>query len=121
MSQGFTDLDDEFALVEQTAAEAGLVGGALPRVRRSWVNVPAGGHVSGVFWGEGQAELVFLHDAGESARAWDTQFSSPVALIRGDWGGPLRAADLAVLRQRVPHGQVITIPGAGADLIATQP
>ena len=290
MSQGFTDLDDEFALVEETAAEAGLSGGTLPRVRRSWVNVPTGGHVSGVFWGEGQAELVFLHDAGESARAWDTvalaagrtsvaidlpghgrsdwrrdghyepgkiapavaeairsfaprarivvgaglggrtavalhrrhpqllarlalvdtlpgagsgrvqdstdpktpkrperfasreeafavlasrrpergsrvlrreiiyelvqdpdgswgwrhhpgnlpgdpaaapdddalwhelaQFSSPVALIRGDWGGPLRAVDLAVLRQRVPHGQVITIPGAGADLIATQP
>jgi len=49
------------------------------------------------------------------------EFASPVTLIRGDWGGPLRAADLAVLRQRVPRGQVITIPGAEADLIANQP
>jgi pimeloyl-ACP methyl ester carboxylesterase len=69
-SEEFTELGDEFALVMQTAAEAG-VPGRPPRVRRGWVNVPAGGHVSGVFWGDGQPELVFLHDTGESARAWD--------------------------------------------------
>ena len=46
-----------------------------PRFR---LGVPAGGHVSGVFWGDGPPELVFLHDAGESARAWDT-----VALAAG--------------------------------------
>jgi pimeloyl-ACP methyl ester carboxylesterase len=70
-SEEFTELGDEFALVAQTAEEAGATGRALPRVRRGWVNVPAGGHVSRVFWGDAQPEIVFLHDLGESARAWD--------------------------------------------------
>src|SRR6202451_61098 len=72
-SEEFTDLGDEFELAAQTAAEAGVAdgGGEAPRVRRGWVNVPAGGHVSGVFWGDGPPELVLLHDSGESARAWD--------------------------------------------------
>jgi pimeloyl-ACP methyl ester carboxylesterase len=286
-SEEFTELGDEFALVAQTAAEAGIVGGdEAPRVRRGWVNVPAGGHVSGVFWGEGPPELVLLHDSGESARTWDgvalalgrpavaidlpghgrsdwrrdgryepasltsavaeairsfaprarlvagtglggltalalrrrharllpglalvntlpgaapgrawersgperydsrpaalaalaarrpergrqalrrevlyellqepdgswawrhhpgnlpaapdqqrasaedplwTEFARlqvPVTLIRSDWAGPLAAADLAAMRQRVPRVQVITIPGAGVDIAATQP
>ena len=69
VSDESTHLDDEFALVGQVAAEAGVPAGrTLPRVRRGWVNVPTGGHVSGVFWGEGPPELVFLHDAGERAR-----------------------------------------------------
>jgi hypothetical protein len=67
-SKEFTELGDEFALVAQTAVEAGIPDGVLPRARRGWVNVPAGGRVSGVFWGEGPPELVFLHDSGESAR-----------------------------------------------------
>lgn len=85
-SEEFTELAGEFALVAQAAAEAGTAGGELPRVRRSWVNVPAGGHVSGVFWGNGPPEVVFLHDIGESARAWDA-----VALAVG---GPSVAIDL---------------------------
>jgi len=68
-SEEFTELGDEFALIAETAAEAGTVAGGPPRVRRSWVNVPAGGHVSGVFWGSGPPEVVFLHDIGESAPA----------------------------------------------------
>ena len=76
-SEEFTELADEFALVAQAAAEAGTAG-EMPRVRRSWVNVPAGGHVSGLFWGDGPPEVVFLHDIGESARAWDA-----VALAAG--------------------------------------
>jgi hypothetical protein len=54
-SEEFTELADEFALVAQTAAEAGTAGGGdqAPRVRRGWVDVPAGGHVSGVFWSDG--------------------------------------------------------------------
>jgi pimeloyl-ACP methyl ester carboxylesterase len=287
-SEEFTELGDEFALVTQTAAEAGIVGGGdqAPRVRRGWVNVPAGGHVSGVFWGDGPPELVLLHDSGESARTWDAmalalgrpsvaidlpghgrsdwrrdgryepaslasavaeairsfaprarlvagtglggltalalrrrharllpglalvntlpgaapgrawkrsgperfasraeafaalaarrpessrqalrrevlyellqdpdgswawrhhpgnlpaapdqelasgadplwgefaQLQVPVALIRSDWAGPLAAADLAIVRQRVPQIQLITIPGAGLDIAATQP
>jgi pimeloyl-ACP methyl ester carboxylesterase len=290
-SEKFTELADEFDLIAETATEAGVADRPLPRVRRNWVNVPAGGHVSGVFWGDGPPELVFLHDVGESARTWDAvaltlgrpsvaidlpghgrsdwrrdgryqpavlasavaeavrsfaprarlvagtglggltaialrrrharllpglalvntlpgadpgrawkwsgpeRFASrsdalaalaarrpghtrqairrevqhelvldadgswvwrhhpgnqsavpdhgdppstgpsstaplwdefsrldvPVALIRGDWAGPLAATDLATVRQRVPHIRVITIPGAGADIAATQP
>lgn len=56
----FTELGDEFALIAETAAETGTTPGGLPRVRRGWVNVPAGGHVSGVFWGDGPPEVV-LH------------------------------------------------------------
>jgi pimeloyl-ACP methyl ester carboxylesterase len=70
-SEKFTEPADEFALVAEAAAEAGTEGSAPPRVRRSWVNVPAGGHLSGVFWGDRPPELVLLHDTGESARAWD--------------------------------------------------
>jgi hypothetical protein len=47
---------------------------------------------------------------------WDelAGFSSPVALIRGDWGGPLAAAaDLAAPCQRVPQARVVTISGTG--------
>jgi hypothetical protein len=42
-SEEFTELADEFALVAQTAAEAGIAGGEAEglRVRRGWVNVPA--------------------------------------------------------------------------------
>jgi len=54
------------------------VPGARPRVRRGWVNVPTGGHVSGVIWGAGPPEVVFLHDSAESGRAWDA-----VALVLG--------------------------------------
>jgi pimeloyl-ACP methyl ester carboxylesterase len=46
---------------------------------------------------------------------------TPVALVRDDWSGPLTAADLATLRKRAPHIRVVTIPGAGADIPATQP
>jgi pimeloyl-ACP methyl ester carboxylesterase len=202
-SEEFTELGDEFALVAQTAAEVGAAGSQLPRVRRGWVNVPAGGHVSGVFWGDGPAEVVFLHDIGESARAWDAvaltvgrpslaidlpghgrsdwrrdgryepgkleiaydlcqdqdgswawrhhpgslpaaplggdagagdpgvadealwrelgQLGAAAVLIRGDWAGPLSAADLAGFGERAPGAQVITIPGGGADVVATQP
>jgi pimeloyl-ACP methyl ester carboxylesterase len=286
-SEEFTELGDEFGLIAQTASEAGVaIVGEAPRVRRGWVNVPAGGHVSGVFWGDGPPELVLLHDSGESARSWDAvalalgrplvaidlpghgrsdwrrdgryeparlasavaeairsfaprarlvagtglgglsalalrrryarqlpglalvntlpgaapgrawkrseperyasraaaltalaarrpeasrlalrrevlyellqdpdgswvwrhhpgnlpvaddqgiapgedplwselaRLQVPATLIRGDWAGPLAAADLAGLRQRVPHIQVVTIPGAGVDIAATQP
>ncbi len=77
-SRRFDELSDEFALVSETAAEAGLDSGALPPVRRGWVNVPTGGHVSAVFWGSGVPQIVFLHDRGESARLWDA-----VALAAG--------------------------------------
>jgi pimeloyl-ACP methyl ester carboxylesterase len=70
MSGSFPALDSEFALITGSAAKAGGGEDAAPRARRSWVNVPDDGHVSAVLWGCGPPEVVFLHEAGRSARAW---------------------------------------------------
>lgn len=130
-SESFTELTDEFALVAETAAEAGVAADALPRVRRSWVNVPAGGHVSGVFWGEGPPELVFLHDIGGSARRWDAvalAAGRPAVAIdlpghgRSDWrrDGRYEPAKLApavaeAIRSFAPRAALIAGAGLGAD------
>jgi pimeloyl-ACP methyl ester carboxylesterase len=124
-----TGLSDEFALVEQTAAEAGVVGDGLPRVRRAWVNVPTGGHVSAVFWGKGQPEVVFLHDIAESARAWDAvalALGRPSVAIdlpghgRSDWrrdgryeSGKLASAIGEAIRSFAPRARLIVGSGLG--------
>ncbi len=128
-SEEFTDLGDEFALIAETAAEAGAIGGALPAVRRGWVNVLAGGHVSGVFWGDAQPEVVFLHDVGESARAWDAvalTVGRPSVAIdlpghgRSDWrrDGRYEAARLAsavaeAIRSFAPRARLVVGSGLG--------
>jgi pimeloyl-ACP methyl ester carboxylesterase len=129
-SEEFTELGDEFALVAETAAEVGAVSGRLPRVRRAWVNVPAGGHVSGVSWGDGPAEVVFLHDIGESARAWDAvalTLGRPSLAIdlpghgRSDWRrdgryepGKLASAAAEAIRSLAPRAQLVVGSGLGA-------
>ncbi len=128
-AEEFTELRDEFALVAQAAAEAGASGGELPRARRGWVNVPAGGHVSGVFWGEGPPEVVFLHDIGESARAWDAvalAVGRPSVAIdlpghgRSDWRrdgryepGKLASAVAEAIRSFAPRAQLVVGSGLG--------
>jgi pimeloyl-ACP methyl ester carboxylesterase len=130
-SEEFTELSDEFALLPQTAAEAGLADGGheAPRVRRGWVNVPAGGHVSGVFWGDGPPELVLLHDRGESARAWDAvalALGRPAVAIdlpghgRSDWrrNGRYEPAALAsavaeAIRSFAPRARLVAGTGLG--------
>jgi pimeloyl-ACP methyl ester carboxylesterase len=55
-----------------------------PAVRRLRLGVPGGGHLSALAWGEGAAEVVFLHEAGRSAREWDQVarcLSSPAVAI----------------------------------------
>ncbi len=71
MPESFAALDSEFAGVAKSAAAAGLGPDAVPRVHRSSVTGPAGEHVSVVVWGSGPPEVVFVHEAGRSARAWD--------------------------------------------------
>jgi esterase len=128
-SEEFTELGDEFALVAQTAEEAGASGRSLPRVRRGWVNVPAGGHVSGVFWGYAQPDIVFLHDLGESARAWDavavTVGRASVAIDlpghgRSDWRrdgryepGRLAPAVAEAIRSFAPRARLVVGSGLG--------
>jgi pimeloyl-ACP methyl ester carboxylesterase len=129
-SEEFTELGDEFALVAEMAAEAGVGDRALPRARRGWVNVPAGGHVSGVFWGEGHPEVVFLHDLAESARAWDAvgvTVGRPSVAIdlpghgRSDWRrdgryepGRLASAVAEAIRSFAPRARLVVGSGLGA-------
>jgi pimeloyl-ACP methyl ester carboxylesterase len=128
-SEEFTELGDEFALVAQTAAEAGSASGELPRVRRAWVNVPAGGHVSGVFWGDGPPEVVFLHGIGESARTWDAvalTVGRPSVAIdlpghgRSDWRrdgryqpGKLASSVAEAIRSFAPRARLVAGSGLG--------
>ena len=78
--------DNEFAAITHRLGAASLPDGDRPAIRRAWVNVPTGGHISAVIWGRAQPEIVFLHDARRSARAWDE-----VAL---EAGRPVVAVDL---------------------------
>ncbi len=71
MSGSFAAFDSEFAGIAESAAEAGLGQDAVPGVRRGWVTVPDDEPVSAVLWGSGPPEVIFLHEAGRSARAWD--------------------------------------------------
>jgi len=125
----FTELSDEFALIAETAAEAGTAAGGLPRARRGWVNVPTGGHVSAVFWGDGPPEVVFLHDIGESARVWDAvalAVGRPSVAIdlpghgRSDWRrdgryepGKLAPAVSEAIRSFAPRTRLVVGSGLG--------
>jgi len=127
----FAELTDEFALLPETAAESGVTAAALPRVRRSWVNVPAGGHVSAVFWGDGPPELVLLHDIGGSARSWDAVAAAvgrPLVAVdlpghgRSDWRrdgryepGRLAPSVAEAVRSFAPRASLVAGAGLGAD------
>src|ERR1700749_5149475 len=76
---------DEFGLLAENAAEAGLPFPGPPAVRRQ--TFPAAGQeVSAIIWGPAEPELVLLHGGGQNAHTWDT-----VALALGR---PLIALDL---------------------------
>lgn len=80
--------EDEFALLEETAALAGLPWRGRPAVGRRYVAVGGGRRLGAVVWGEpGGAELVLLHGGMQSAHTWDA-----VALALGR---PAVAVDLA--------------------------
>src|SRR5450759_3143365 len=71
MSESFAALDNEFAGIGESAAKARLGDDAVPGVHRGWVTVPGDEHIGAVVWGSGPPEVVFVHEAGRSARAWD--------------------------------------------------
>ena len=58
--------DDEFALLPENAAEAGLAF-STPPVRRV-----SRGPVSAIAWGTGPADVVLVHGGGQNAHTWDT-------------------------------------------------
>ena len=75
---------DEFSLLQENAAEAGVIWTA-PAVRR--VEVPlTGGFLSAIVWGEAPAQAVLVHGSAQNAHTWDT-----VAIALGR---PVVAVDL---------------------------
>lgn len=77
---------DEFGLLAENAAEAGLPFGRAPAVARHSFTVAPGQQVSAIRWHGALPELVLLHGGGQNAHTWDT-----VALALGR---PLIALDL---------------------------
>jgi pimeloyl-ACP methyl ester carboxylesterase len=77
---------DEFGLLADNAAEAGLPFAGPPTVSRRAFEVGPQQQVSAIVWGEAEPELVLLHGGGQNAHTWDT-----VALALGR---PLIAIDL---------------------------
>jgi pimeloyl-ACP methyl ester carboxylesterase len=77
---------DEFGMLADNAAEAGLTLSALPPVTRTSFTLADGQTMSALAWGDAQPELVLLHGGGQNAHTWDT-----LALALGR---PLLAVDL---------------------------
>src|SRR4051794_11061701 len=77
---------DEFGLLPENAAEAGLPWNGPPTVRRVFHQVGSHQRVSALAWGAGDPELVLLHGGAQNAHTWDTV---ALALDR-----PLLAIDL---------------------------
>ena len=77
---------DEFGMLGDNAAEAGLTLRTFPPVTRTSFTLDGGQTVSALAWGDAQPELVLLHGGGQNAHTWDT-----VALALGR---PLLAVDL---------------------------
>src|SRR6201996_660278 len=77
---------DEFGLLGDNAAEAGLQLTAPPKATRASFTLADGQRVSALAWGDAPPELVLLHGGGQNAHTWDT-----VALALGR---PLLAIDL---------------------------
>jgi esterase len=62
---------DEMALIQETAADAGVSARDVPPVRRVFVETGSGQRVSALLWGD-EPELAFLHGGGQNAHTWDT-------------------------------------------------
>ncbi|MGE0385789.1 MAG: alpha/beta fold hydrolase [Gammaproteobacteria bacterium] len=63
---------DEFSMFQDNCTEAGIPWRGPPRVERRFFDVGAGQRVSALVWGEGPAEMVFMHGGGQNAHTWDT-------------------------------------------------
>jgi len=77
---------DEFGMLGDNAAEAGIRFDRAPVVARRSFAVHAGQRVSAISWHSALPELVLLHGGGQNAHTWDTV---ALALAR-----PLIAIDL---------------------------
>jgi esterase len=67
-----TPVEDEFALLPENAAEAGVPWTRRPPVRRVYTDVGGDRRVSALLWGAAPPAVVFLHGGGQNAHTWDT-------------------------------------------------
>ncbi|SBW28893.1 alpha/beta fold hydrolase [Protofrankia symbiont of Coriaria ruscifolia] len=123
------DPENEFTLLEDTAGDAGLDWHGPPPVGRRWFNPTTGGHLSAVVWGPGPPQVVFVHDAGRSARQWDAVILAlglPAASLdlpghgRSNWrrDGRYEPARLAAavgeaIASFAPHARLVAGSGLG--------
>lgn len=130
MSSKLAVPEQEFALLPELAESLGLPGPDPHRVQRRWVTVVSGGHVSGVTWDTGPAEIVLLHEARRSARSWDRvllALGRPALALdlpghgRSGWRGngvysPRRLAPAVseAIRSFAPTSKVVAGAGLGA-------
>jgi pimeloyl-ACP methyl ester carboxylesterase len=64
---------DEFGMLADNAADAGLPFIGPPAVARRWFSAaPPELQVSAIMWGDADPELVLLHGGGQNAHTWDT-------------------------------------------------
>jgi pimeloyl-ACP methyl ester carboxylesterase len=63
---------DEMAYFHENAEEYGVPWSGPPIVRREEFPLGDGRRLSALVWGDGPAELVFLHGGAQNAHTWDT-------------------------------------------------
>lgn len=102
---------DEFGLLHENAAEWGIAFHGAPTLQRVVVELTAGDWVSGIRWGDGDPEVVFLHGGGQNAHTWDT-----VALALGR---PALALDLPGHGHSYRRADRNYGPWANAEAMAT--
>ncbi len=124
---------DEFALLPENAAQAGVTGPmpVVARVER--------GPVSALRWGRNPAKVVFLHGGGQNAHTWDTVvlgLGLPALAVDlpghghsawredGDYGPKLNAAAVEpVIRELAPAADLVvgmSLGGLTAMRLAVQ-
>lgn len=69
---GDTEPYDEFALVEENAAEMGVEWPPVHAPRRLDVALASGQGLSVIRWGDAPPDVVFLHGGGQNAHTWDS-------------------------------------------------
>lgn len=95
---------DEMSMFHENAEEFGLPWTGPPTVSRQAATLADGRQLSGLVWGAGPADIVFLHGGAQNAHTWDT-----VALALGR---PLLALDLP------GHGHSDRAGGSSLDVFA---